>query len=204
MKKSTLALAILPWFIVGVLFVPGVMAQSVDVHNVNAQVYGNETATNGFPAYLNNLSQTGKMPQTMWLVVRAPGENSTFTLAINHTVVIQNQKFSTGIANYSFNTTYLGEVPIQITVYSSAMNLTRVFTYHPDIMTVEGFITYEQYIHPKRANDITTFGAAFVYIGFPTALGVTSMILFAEYWRKEKNSNPDFGNFLIGGTGGMQ
>jgi hypothetical protein len=30
------------------------------------------------------------------------------------------------------------------------------------------------------------------------------MILVAEYWRREKNSNPDMSDFLVGGQGGMR
>ena len=187
----------------GLMLSTPVNAQTLDIHNVNAQVYGNETATDGFPAYLNSMSTSGKMPQSMWLVVRAPGNDSTFTLVLNSTIIIQNQAFD-NIANYSFTTKDTGNIAIQITVHSSAMNFTRVFTYKSDIMTVTSFISYETALHPKPAPPSMPEWLSFLLIGSSSAAGVFSMILFAEYWRREKNSNPDLSDFLIGGPGGMR
>ena len=187
----------------GIMFSIPVNAQAPDIHNVNAQVYGNETATDGFPAYLNSMSTSGKMPQSMWLVVRAPGNDSTFTLVLNGTIIIQNQAFD-NIANYSFTTKDTGNTPIQITVHSSAMNLTRVFTYQGDIMTVTSFISYETALHPKPSPPSMPEWLSFLLIGSSSAAGVFSMILVAEYWRREKNSNPDMSDFLVGGHGGMR
>ena len=202
-KKKAIAFAVLFWTIIGLSMAPASSAQPLDIHNINAQVYGNVTATDGFPAYLNSMSTSGKMPQSMWLVVRAPGNDSTFTLVLNGTIIIQNQAFD-NIANYSFTTKDTGNTPIQITVHSSAMNLTRVFTYQGDIMTVTSFISYETALHPKPSPPSMPEWLSFLLIGSSSAAGVFSMILVAEYWRREKNSNPDMSDFLVGGQGGMR
>lgn len=197
--KQKAAFVVLYWMCVGLAAVPASSAHPIDIHNINAQVYGNTTATDGFPAYLNNMSQSGKMPQSMWIVVRAPGNLSTFTLALNGTIVIQNQQF-TDIANYSFKTKNLGDVPIQITVHSSEMNYTRIFTYHANILTVTSFISYEQTLHPKIAPSLS-IGGGFVIFALPAAAAVFTGILFAEYWRGQKNSHPNFDDYLVGGHG---
>lgn len=201
-NERKLKFAVLYWSIVlGVsmaAMAPVASAHAIDIHNINAQVYGNETATDGFPAYLNNISQNGKMPQAMWLEVRAPG-NSTFTLALNGTIIIQNQAF-VDIANYSFTTKDTGNVPIQISVHSGQMNYTRSFTYRADILTVTSFISYEQSLHPKKTPSLD-IGEAFIIFGPPAAAAVFSGILFADYWRGQKNSNPDMEDFLVGGHG---
>lgn len=198
-SKQKAVFVVLYWLCVGIAALPAASAHSFDAHNINAQIYGNTTATNGFPAYLNNITPSGRMPQSMWMVVRAPGNLSTFTLAINGVVIIQNQRF-TDIANYSFTTKDLGNVPVQITVHSSEMNYTRVFVYHATILTVTKFISYEQKQHPVVVPSMSVRDG-FIIFGLPAAAGVFTGILFAEYWRGQKNSNPDMQDYLIGGHG---
>ena len=91
-------------------------ASSLDMHNVNAQIFGNKNVTNGIPSYLTNQSKNGTMPDSMLITVRAPG-NSTFSLEL---------KNSTGITSYAQNS-----VSVYLHNYKFVNETTQYFTIKP-------------------------------------------------------------------------
>lgn len=180
--------------------------QSVDVHNINVQLYGNTSSQEGFPAYIIASQTKGTMPQAMFIVFRAPStpkENSTITVSVNGTYQVQNLQFHDK-GNYSFTTKLTGSVPITIAIHSPEMNFTRVFHYTASIETIVNFVKYYQNKVNEKHNNKLTVSEGFIVFGVSAAIGIFTGNLGARYVRWQKNSNPDLDNFRIGGVGGIR
>lgn len=173
---------------------------NVDIHQINAQIFANTTDTNGIAGYLTAENPNGVMPTALIITARSPG-NSTLTLSVNGTYIFHNMVFS-DITTQSFNIAHTGNMSFSITIHSGTLGLTRILHYTGNLKTPTQFINY---VTSKRALVSPLAGLsvsqAFIIFGLPTGMAVFGGILSAEYWRHEKNRNPNFDDYVIGGVG---
>ncbi len=197
-----------------IVFTAGVMltmttfpatAQSVDIHQINAQIFGNENATNGIPSYLTAQSPAGVVPSSLIITARSPG-NSTLSLAVAgayvddiqgvpvHNLLFRNITtlfFFASVANDSF----------VITIHSYALNFTRVFHYTGIVYTPQQFINYET--AKKMSAPLLGIPLAVAWLMFApaTAAGVYTAYEVAFFTAKWRRSHPNLSDKVIGGVG---
>lgn len=205
MNKPILLLT-LASLVAGGIYVTGIShAQSIDIHQINAQIYGDKNMTNGIPSYLTNESPTGVLPSSLLITARSPG-NSTLSLEVNGTYITDAQGIP--LHNFAFSniTTEYFSVPVAnetfiITVHSSDLNYTRTFHYQGNVKTPTQFINYEtaKKVYP------TILGmspiAAFLLFAPSTAAGVYAAYEVAFFYAKWKRSHPNLADKVIGGMG---
>jgi len=168
---------------------------SRDVHQINVQVFGNMNDTGGFPAYLTNQSRYANMPENMFITARATG-NSTISVTINTTYYYHDVSFS-NITTLPFNLHSTGQFTITIVISSSAISMTRTFSYTANIMTGQQFITYEtNRLEPPK---VTTMSITEGFFTFAPSSGIGGMsgLIFASYTKWEKNRNPDIDKYQV-------
>jgi hypothetical protein len=168
------------------------IANPVDEHQINAQIYGNTNVTGGFPAFLTNQSKTGIMPQSDYITLRSPG-NSTFSLSVNGSYVYHDISFI-DITTQTFNIKEKGNVPIVITVSSDALNTTRTFHYSADIMSSRQFVNYASSHYEAKVKPSYITGSGFVVGVLYTMAGMAMMIMITRYMIAAKRSNPNVEN----------
>lgn len=205
MNKPILLLT-LASLVAGGIYVTGIShAQSIDIHQINAQIYGDKNMTNGIPSYLTNESPTGVLPSSLLITARSPG-NSTLSLEVNGSYITDAQGIP--LHNFAFSniTTEYFSVPVAnetfiITVHSSDLNYTRTFHYQGNVKTPTQFINYEtaKKVYP------TILGmspiAAFLLFAPSTAAGVYAAYEVAFFYAKWKRSHPNLADKVIGGMG---
>jgi len=185
-------------------------ASSLDMHNVNAQIFGNKNVTNGIPSYLTNQSKNGTMPDSMLITVRAPG-NSTFSLELKNStgvtsyaqnsvnVYLDNYKFVNETTQYftikpSSNETFI------ITISSPHYPLIT-FTYHSNVKTPTQFINYEtsKAVKPPVSNKITTT-EGFLIFGIPAGVAMLPAYEISMFYVHTRRSHPNLDDKLVGGN----
>lgn len=173
---------------------------NLDIHELNAQIFANTTYTDGIAGYLTAQNPDGVMPTALIITARSPG-NSTLTLSVNGTYVFHNMVFS-DITTQSFNIAHLGNMTFAITIHSGKIGYTRILHYTGNLKTPTQFINYVTSIRPPPSPlSGLSVSQAFIIFGLPTGAAVFAGILSAEYWRHEKNRNPNFDDYVIGGVG---
>ena len=175
----------------------GPIYPQIDTHQINAQLYGNESATDGFPAYLTEQHTSGIMPNALYITARSPG-NSTLSLTDNGTYIMQDVAFN-NFLNLSFTIPALGSQPFVITIHSSALNYTRVFYYQGILETPTQFITYEQSLH-RPVVQSGNFSTGLILGSIVAGVTTLTAFLVAIYKRKSGYSHTDLGDKLIGGS----
>ena len=203
MNKITLL--IIPLAIGILAFSPVSHGQNVDIHQINAQIFGDKNVTNGIPSYLTNESPVGVLPSSLLITARSP-ENSTLSLEVNGSYVVDAQGIT--LHNYAFSniTTEYFTVPVAnetfvITIHSSQLNYTRTFHYQGNIKTPTQFINYET---AKKTYPIIlgmSPVAAFLLFAPSTAAGVYVSYEVAFFYAKWKRSHPNLADKVIGGMG---
>lgn len=203
MNKITLL--IIPLAIGILAFSPVSHGQNVDIHQINAQIFGDKNVTNGIPSYLTNESPVGVLPSSLLITARSP-ENSTLSLEVNGSYVVDAQGIT--LHNYAFSniTTEYFTVPVAnetfvITIHSSQLNYTRTFHYQGNIKTPTQFINYET---AKKTYPIIlgmSPVAAFLLFAPSTAAGVYVAYEVAFFYAKWKRSHPNLADKVIGGMG---
>lgn len=196
---------IIPLAIGLMALVPASHAQTVDIHQINAQIFGDKNVTNGIPSYLTNESPTGVLPSSLLITARSPG-NSTLSLIVNGSYVVDAQGIP--LHNYAFAniTTEYFTAPVAnetfiITVHSSQLNFTRTFHYQGNVKTPTQFINYET---AKKTYPIIlgmSPAAAFLLFAPSTAAGVYVAYEVAYFYAKWKRSHPNLADKVIGGMG---
>ena len=186
---------------------PAVSSPFNDIHQINAQIYGNKNTTDQIPSYLTEESPTGVMPDSMYITVRSPG-SSYFTLLINNTVVdnslgmpMHKFYFSNFTMQYfvspTINTTFV------ITVHSNELNntanSTRLFVYHADVKTPTQFINYMTTQVPKPPVSSISLTDAFFIFAPSAGAGVYVAYELAFFYAKSRRSHPNLADKVIGG-----
>lgn len=172
-------------------------AQTVDVHEINAQIYSNLTVPGVAPGFLTNQHPSGVLPQYDYVTVRSPG-NSTLSISVNGSYKYQGYAFS-NITDVPLSLPLHNDTPIIISVHSDQMNYTRVFHYTAVIMTSKQYISYVESLSPKPPT--ATFTAGNIIIGGLYALGgAVSGILVSVYVIFMKRSNPNIEKGARGGS----
>ena len=172
---------------------PSVSSQPLDIHNINAQIYGDPNVTGGFPAYLTNQSPSAVMPQASYIVARSPG-NSTLTVEINGTYAYRDLRFN-GITQQPLSLP-LKTSQITIVITSYTMNYTRIFRYSADAMTATQFITYAEDHYVHRPNNTFTLGEGIIEILY-TVLGTASGIMIGTFVIFVIRSNPNIEKWRV-------
>ncbi len=172
-------------------------AQTVDVHEINAQIFSNLTVPGVAPGFLTEQHPSGVLPQYDYVVVRSPG-NSTLSISVNGTYVYQGYAFS-NITDVPLSLPVHNDTPIIISVHSDQLNYTRVFHYTAAILTPLKYISYLESLSPKPP--VAVFTAGNIIIGGLYALGgVVSSILVSVYVIFMKRSNPNIEKGTRGGS----
>jgi len=172
---------------------PSVSSQPLDIHNINAQIYGDPNVTGGFPAYLTNQSPSAVMPQASYIVARSPG-NSTLTVEINGTYAYRDLRFNDITQQPLSLPLKTSQITIVITSYT--MNYTRIFRYSADAMTATQFITYAEDHYVHRPNNTFTLGEGIIEILY-TVLGTASGIMIGTFVIFVIRSNPNIEKWRV-------
>lgn len=203
MNKSILLVIPVAFAILSVM--PASHGQPIDIHQINAQIFGNKNVTNGIPSYLTSESPDGVLPSSLLITARSPG-NSTLSLEVNGSYV--NNAEGIQLHNYAFTniTTQSFTVPVAnesfvITVHSGQLNYTRTFHYQGNVKTPTQFINYET--AKKTYPNILGMSpiAAFLLFAPSTAAGVYVAYEVAFFYAKWKRSHPNLADKVIGGMG---
>ena len=172
-------------------------AQTVDVHEINAQIYSNLTIPGVAPGFISNESPSGHLPQDNYIVARSPG-SSVLTVTVNLTPVYHGYVF-TNIVVLPLILNVSPGVPIIITIHSSTLNYTRILTYKAVVLSNTQYITYLETINHKIT--VPQYTASNIVIGFAYAIaGVVISILLTVWGLWQSRSNPNIEKGLKGGT----
>jgi len=172
---------------------PSVSVMTADIHNINAQIYGDPNVTGGFPAYLTNQSPSAVMPQASYIVARSPG-NSTLTVEINGTYAYRDLMFNSITQQPLSLPLKTSQITIVITSYT--MNYTRIFRYSADGMTATQFITYAEDHYVHQPNNTFTLAEGIIEILY-TVLGTASGIMIGTFVIFIIRSNPNIEKWRV-------
>ena len=185
---------------------------SFDMHNINAQIFGNKNVTNGIPSYLTNQSKTGVMPDSLLITVRSPGaSNFTLTVMNANGSNATHPKNSAGVTLQDFHftniTTQYFTIPTSsnetflIIISSPSYYKPVTFIYHADVKTAIQFINYEtsKAVKPTVSNKITTT-EGFLIFGIPAGVAMLPAYEISMFYVHTRRSHPNLDDKLVGGN----
>jgi len=197
MIKKGIMIGIAIVSMIALMAIPMVNASSIDIHELNAQIYSNLSVPGVAPGFISEQYPSGHLPQNNYIVARSPG-SSNLTVSVNNTLVYNNYLF-TDIVVLPLVLNVSPDVPLIITIHSNTMNYTRIVYYRAVVLSNTQYITYLETINHKIT--VPQYTASNIVIGFAYAIaGVVISILLTVWGLWQSRSNPNIEKGLKGGT----